>query len=372
MAAKLRSCSLRRVYGSATGLYSAVSHVLDIRQQLGADRVLEPRGALPQPAERLDPGEPVRPFEFEVAVERLCLDSTSHRSLIERAAGDSAAISERILEIVDSRGKMHNPETDSGGILLGSVSAVGERVSEPPALGQRIATLGSLTLTPLRLEAISSLDPDSPQVEVSGSAYVCDRAAWAPMPDDLPESLALTVFDVCAAASHTRALAPTGGTVYVLGAGHAGSLALAAARDSVGAGTVVAIDIDPDAAGRALELGLCDIAVAADLRDPLAALDAVSSAGAPPADLCVVVVNATGCEAGSILLTADTGTVLFFSMATSFSGAALSADGLSSRARIVVGTGFSPDRGDYALELARQSRALQAALSLEGAERSTA
>ncbi len=48
------------------------------------------------------------------------------------------------------------------------------------------------------------------------------------------------------------------------------------------------------------------------------------------ADLTVVVVNATDCEAAAILLTADHGTVLFFSMATSFTKAALGADGLAS------------------------------------------
>ena len=68
------------------------------------------------------------------------------------------------------------------------------------------------------------------------------------------------------------------------------------------------------------ELGLCDIGVTADLRDPLAALEAVRAAGAAPADLTVVVVNATRCEPTAILLTADGGTVLFFSMATELLG----------------------------------------------------
>ena len=158
----------------------------DIRQQLGADRVLDPPGALPQPAERLDPSGPVRPYEFEVAVERLWLDSTSFRNIRERAAGDADRMAERIIEIVESRGKLHNPETESGGVLLGTVTAVGERYESPPATGDRIVTLASLTLTPLRLEAVRSLDPGSPQVEVSGTAYVFERAAWAPVPDDLP------------------------------------------------------------------------------------------------------------------------------------------------------------------------------------------
>jgi L-erythro-3,5-diaminohexanoate dehydrogenase len=335
---------------------------LDIRQRLGADRVLDPPGALPQPAARLDPSSPVRPYELEVAVERLCLDSTSFRNLRERGADDPDRIAERIAEIVAARGKMHNPDTESGGILLGTVAAVGERYTAPPAAGDRIATLSSLTLTPLRVDAVTRVDPGSPQVEVSGTAYVSDRAAWAPVPEDLPLTTALEVFDVCAAASQTRALAADADTVYVLGAGHAGKLALAAARDAMRGGTVVALDVDAEAIRGVAELGLCDFGVTADLRDPLAALDAVRSAGAPPADLAVVVVNASGCEPTAILLTAEGGTALFFSMATGFSAAALAADGIGSDVRMLIGSGYTPDRGAYALDLVRGSEPLRRAL----------
>src|SRR5688500_12052255 len=119
--------------------------------RLGVDRVLEPRGSLPQPAARLDAAGPCRPFEVEVEVERLCLDSTSHRQIRAHADGDADAMGRRILEIVAARGKMHNPATDSGGVLTGAVSAVGERVASAPEIGTQIATLASLTLTPLRL-----------------------------------------------------------------------------------------------------------------------------------------------------------------------------------------------------------------------------
>jgi L-erythro-3,5-diaminohexanoate dehydrogenase len=342
---------------------------VEIGERLGADRVLAPRGALPQPAERLDPAGPVRPYEFEVAVERLCLDSTSHRNLRERSGADAELMAELVAEIVETRGKMHNPQTESGGVLLGTVSAVGERYEAPPAVGERIVTLASLTLTPLRLDSITHLDPDSAQVEVAGTAYVCDRAAWAPVPDDLPLSTALELYDVCAAASHVRELAARARTVYVLGAGHAGKLALAAARDAMRGGTVVAADVDSEAVDLVTELGLCDIGVTADLRDPVAAIGALRAAGAPEADLTVVVVNATGCEATALLMTAAEGTVLFFSMATSFSAAALAADGTGSAATMVIGSGYAPDRGAYALELARTSEPLARALGLAVGQR---
>jgi L-erythro-3,5-diaminohexanoate dehydrogenase len=330
--------------------------------------VLEPAGYLPQPAERLDASGPVRPFELELDVDRLCLDSTSLRNLRERCGGDPGLIGERILEIVAARGKMHNPETDSGGILLGTVAAVGERFESPPDLGAPIVTLASLTLTPLRLESVDRVDPGFAQIEVTGSAYVADLAPWGPLPSDLPLATALELYDVYTAGSHTFELAREAETVYVLGAGHAGKLALAAARDAIPAGTLVAIDVDRDAVERVAALGLCDNAVATDLRDPLAALDAARAAGAPPADLTVVVVNATGCEPTAILLTADGGTVLFFSMATSFSAAALSPDGMSRDVRMLVGAGYAPDLGSYAFDLFRRTPALARAFDSEPIE----
>jgi L-erythro-3,5-diaminohexanoate dehydrogenase len=337
---------------------------VDTGAKLGTERVVGPLGALPQQADRLDPSGPVGPFEFEVAVERLCLDSTSFRNLRDGAGGDPDLIAQRILEIVESRGKMHNPETESGGVLLGTVTAVGAHFESPPAPGDRIVTLASLTLTPLRLEAVTHVDPASPQIEVEGTAYVFDRAAWGAVPDDLPLEAALEIYDVCAAASQTYALAPPTGTVCVLGAGSAGRLVLAAARDAMEAGTVVAVDVDRDAIDRVTALGLCDVGVTADLRHPLAAEQAVRATGVAPADLTVVVVNAAGCEPTAMLLTADEGTVLFFSMATSFSSAALAADGISSSARMLVGSGYSPDGGAYALDLVRRSRPLRQALDL--------
>jgi L-erythro-3,5-diaminohexanoate dehydrogenase len=184
------------------------------------------------------------------------------------------------------------------------------------------------------------------------------------VPDDLPLATTLEIYDVYGAGSHTRALAPKDGTVCVLGAGHAGKLALAAARDAMAGGTLVAVDVDAEAVERVKALGLCDIGVVTDLRDPLRATEALRAAGAPPADLTVVVVNAAGCEPTAILVTADDCTILFFSMATSFSTAALTADGMASSVRMLVGSGYTPDVGAYALDLVRRSGPLREALGM--------
>jgi L-erythro-3,5-diaminohexanoate dehydrogenase len=338
-------------------------------EALGTARVLEPAGALPQAARRVDATLPLQRYEIEIDVDTLCLDSTSFRQLAEAHRGDARAVGDAILAIVADRGKMHNPVTGSGGILTGTVRAVGDAFRDPPPVGARVVTLASLTLTPLRLDRIGQIDPASSHIPVSGTAYLPWTAPWTAYPEGVPVDAALAALDVCNSASQTRALIDADTrTVLVLGGGHAGLLALAAARDALApGGTIALIDVDPDICARAQRLGLCDVVLSTDLKDAVQALAALEAAQVERADLTVVVVNSTDCEAAAILLTADDGTVLFFSMATSFTKAALGAEGMASSARMLVGSGYAPDRGAYALELLGRDERLQRAIMGERA-----
>ncbi len=92
----------------------------------------------------------------------------------------------------------------------------------------------------------------------------------------------------------------------------------------------------------------------ADARDPVALARAVTEAGGP-ADVTVVCVDVPGCEGGAILSTADRGTVIFFSMATSFSAAALGAEGLAADVTMLVGNGYVPGHAEFAMQLLREN-----------------
>ncbi len=185
------------------------------------------------------------------------------------------------------------------------------------------------------------------------------------LPDDLPTELALAVLDVCGAPALTarvvREQTARGGParVAVIGAaGKSGSLALAAARQAGAAHTVGVVPVEAE---RTLleQSGLADAVALADARDPVALAAAVTSTGGP-ADVTVVCVDVPGCEGGAILSTANGGTVVFFSMATSFSAAALGAEGLAADVTMIIGNGFIPGHAAYALDLVRADRSVRA------------
>ncbi len=178
---------------------------------LGLHRVLEPAGVLPQAAWRLDPDPAIWPDEVRVAVDRLNLDAASYRQLRESTGGSAEAMRGAVLGIVADRGKMQNPVTGSGGMLTGVVEEAGPASPLGLAAGDRIATLVSLSLTPLAVtDGLARWDGQSEQVPCAGHAILFGRSIAAVLPADLPAGLALAVMDVCGAPALTERVVRAG------------------------------------------------------------------------------------------------------------------------------------------------------------------
>jgi L-erythro-3,5-diaminohexanoate dehydrogenase len=333
--------------------------VTRVSDPTGLHRVLSPAGVLPQAAERLDTDPELGPDEVRIDVARLNLDAASFRQLFDKHGGDGHAVRAEVLDIIRNRGKMHNPVTGSGGMLTGTVAEVGRDASIGLEVGDQVTTLVSLTLTPLVItDELAEWDGLSEQVPCQGYAILFGRTIAAKIPTDLPTPLALAVMDVCGAPALTarvvagyvdRGVTPT--VCVIGGAGKSGSLSLAAATKA-GAGRTIAVVPVQREVDLLADKGLADVVTLADARDPVALSAAVIDAGGP-ADVTVVCVDVPGCEGGAILSTAQGGTVIFFSMATSFTAAALGAEGLASDVTMLVGNGYVPGHADYAVDLVR-------------------
>jgi len=376
---------------------------------LGLHRVIEPPGVLPQAAWRLDASPAIAPDEVRIRVDRLNLDAASYRQLREAYSADPDKIRRAVLDIITTRGKMQNPVTGSGGMLTGTVDEAGPNSPLGLTPGQRVATLVSLTLTPLQItDGLAAWDGQSEQVPCEGHAILFARSIAAVLPDDLSAELSLAVMDVCGAPALTSRVVTKGAkatrvvegadvtkgaevvegpVVLVVGAaGKSGSLSAAAARQA-GASKIIGVvpteaeaallrdpfatakdggaegaatDVRPRPATQpaAPQSPLVDAIVIADARDPVGLAEKVEAAGGP-ADVTVVCVDVAGCEGGVILSTKQGGTVIFFSMATSFSAAALGAEGLAADVTMLVGNGYVPGHADFALDLIRTTASVR-------------
>jgi len=339
----------------------------DITSSLGIQRVIEPRGSLPQPAWKLDNTPVARATETLVNVQALHIDSASFTQIAQACEEDTARMSKHILEIIAQRGKMHNPVTGSGGVLIGTIEQLDEAFATKHGLtkGDTIVSLTSLSWLPLYLERIHAIHPRRCELVVEGKAIFFRSNPVARLPQDLPRAIVVAALDVAGAPARVSALAQPGQRVTVLGAGGtAGLLTLCALRQRLGStGEIIAVEYNQQVLQDIVTLGAADKIVQGDATRPLELVDRVRAACGSrdyEADLAINVVNVPNSEFATILLTRPQGRILYFSMATSFTIAALGAEGMARPVEMHIGNGYMPDHGAIALQLLRDHPVLRA------------
>ena len=340
----------------------------------GTHRALEPPGALPQPAWRLD-NDFTRLFRGEmlVAVETLNIDAASFAQMEEaaRQAGRRrAAIAGKLhtssYEPSPSAASSTTRSPARAGCSSGgsSRSAAGAPATRSRA-GDRVATLVSLSLTPLRIDRVRAVRRASAQIDVDGEAVLFASGAYAKLPRRparAPRARGARRRGRGAAGRAPRA-AP-GHVVVVLGAGgKSGVLCAAEARRR--GGPSACVDRGRVERSRAAEelraLGLCDAVVVADARDAVAVRAAVLEAtGGREADVTLSCVNVPDAEMAAILVTRDRGVVYFFAMSTSFTRAALGAEGVGKDVDLFIGNGYAHGHAEHTLALLRDMPAVRA------------
>ena len=330
----------------------------------GTHRVIEPKGVLTQAARRIDNDtDRVYGNEIVVDVTSLNIDSASFTQIEKECGGDIEKIKAKILAIVNERGKMQNPVTGSGGMFIGVVSRVGEELKHCGLKkGDKIASLVSLSLTPLKIDKIKAVHPEIDRVEIEGKAILFESGIYAVLPDDLPENLALAALDVAGAPAQTKRLVQKGNSVMVLGAGgKSGILVCYEAKKQAGStGNVVGVVRKESDAARLMALGVVDRAVIASATEPVAVLEkALAANGGREYDISINCVNVENTEMAAILPVRDEGTVYFFSMATSFTKAALGAEGVGKDVTMIIGNGYCKGHAEVTLNELRENEQIR-------------
>lgn len=331
----------------------------------GTHRVIEPAGVLPQPAKRIDNNmEDLYDNEILIDVQTLNIDSASFTQIEEQAGGDEAKIAEIMMGIVKERGKHQNPVTGSGGMLIGTVEKIGPALEGKTDLkvGDKIATLVSLSLTPLRIDKIKEIRKEIDQVDIDGKAILFESGIYAKIPADLPEKLVLSALDVAGAPAQTAKLVKPGDTVLIVGAaGKSGTLCCYEAKKRAGInGKVIGLVRNEKGADMLKKLNLVDEVIIADAQKPVDVMNKVAEiTKGEMADITINNVNVPDTEMSSILATKNTGIVYFFSMATSFTKAALGAEGVGSDVTMIIGNGYTKGHAELTLQILRESKELR-------------
>ncbi|OPJ55540.1 L-erythro-3,5-diaminohexanoate dehydrogenase [Alkalithermobacter paradoxus] len=330
----------------------------------GTHRVIEPKEVLPQPAIKIDNDMNIYDNEILIDVCALNIDSASFTQIEEACDHDIEKIKQMILDIVNERGKMQNPVTGSGGMLIGVVERLGDKLRGKIDLkeGDKIATLVSLSLTPLRIDEIIDIKPEIDRVEIKGKAILFESGIYAVLPEDMEETLALAALDVAGAPAQTANLVKKGDTVLILGAaGKSGMLCCYEARKRVGEkGKVIGLVRDQKSKDFLDKTNFCHDVIVADAQNSSQVLSEVLKVNNnEEVDICINCVNVPNTEMSSILPVKDEGIVYFFSMATSFTKAALGAEGVGKDVTMIIGNGYTKGHADVTIQDLRECETLR-------------
>jgi len=330
----------------------------------GTHRVIEPQGVMTQAAQKID-NDMTKLYSNEILCDVISLniDSASFTQLKEACNNDPQRIEEMILEIVAKRGKMQNPVTGSGGMFIGTISYIGDDLQDRDLkVGDKIASLVSLSLTPLKIEKIKRIHMDIDKVDIDGKAVLFESGIYAKLPDDMSEALALAALDVAGAPAQTAKLVKPGDSVLILGAGgKSGILSGYEAVKRAGPTGKVIASVRREPQGKDLiKLGACTDYIVADATRPVDLLEkALKANGGREYDISISCVNVEACEMAAILPVRDGGIVYFFSMATSFTRAALGAEGVGKDVVMLVGNGYTKDHAKITLSQLRESEKIR-------------
>ena len=299
----------------------------------GFHRVIEPKGVVPQAALKVDnTPRQLHPSEKLIQVKLLNLDSTSTRQI--NLSG--AKIADRVREIVAQRGKMHNPITNSGGVLLAEYN------------GQAIVPWQSLSAIPLYLESIGEVHGQ--QIDVEGTAILFESYFFTPVPEGMDWRLAATALDIASLPVQIRRILQERSIkrALVIGCGNAGIAAMATIKKYSPAVEIFGVDVHDGNFARIKAFGFSNNLGQVDAANAEAVLNFVSEC-----DIVINCVNVPNTEASSVLAAKDRGLVLFFSMATQFDQASLATDATGKDVVMQVASGIATGEDEEVFALLR-------------------
>lgn len=268
--------------------------------------MLEPPGAAPHRATRLDVDPALRPGECLLRLEALVL-SEAQRSDFGRTFGSAPGpLRAALLEATTDRGALPPPLSDT--VILGTVAAVTTETHPRYAVGQRVACPPPASAVPLWLTSAAGWDGHSRTVPVEGHGVLGGDAPRTVIGQDVAAGVAAQL----ATSAHVptviaRAVGPAS-RVTILGA--ATTAGAAAILEAVASGAEVAALVTTLQESRlAAALGAGRVVVG-DTSGGAVSADLLSELDVPLADVTVVAVGDADVLETACWVTADEATIL--------------------------------------------------------------
>ena len=341
---------------------------MESETRYGIHRVLEPKKVLPQPAWKIDNTMNVNESEALIEVKTISINSSSLRQICTENENDITKIREMVMKIVELRGKLHNPVTNTGGILYGQVKKIGEKYENISNIkvGDYVIPLVSLSMIPLKINKIHNIDIKSSQLQVDGEAILFSSFPIATTYDDIKVEHLITLMDEAGSCIESYKLANNGDKVLIMGAnGKIGLLCAFAVREKIGrTGEITGIVYSRESKDLLEKYNIFDKVYMCDATNTIESYNSLKLNERGLYDLTINCINTFGTEAFSILSTKDNGTIYFSNLTINYNTTCLTAEGIGRELAIIPYKGYVFGHADYTINIFRKYSELRELIDL--------
>lgn len=327
----------------------------------GRKRVIEPDNVLPTTAWRVDNGKEIYPNEMRISVRKIHIESTSFRQICVETGNSAEKIKDWVMDIVGKRGKLHNPVTDTGGVLFGVIEEIGSAYSNPKGLqvGEEIICNASLASIPLCIRDILNVNMTFAQIDADGYAILCEELPIVRRPSDIPINLMLCTFDESGTLYSVYKSAAGKHRCLVVGNSQLTNLLYGSAiRKSTGnnAEIICLLDNNTDLGirGRELERLMRETFDAVHYVNILKPVECLDKLGVGLFDVSVNCANLPGAETINILSTREGGTVYFANLINNYNMALYITEAMSRQIEIKCADGYDTEYADFDIQLLQE------------------
>ena len=312
------------------------------------ERVIEPKNVLPTSAWQLDNSRYLLDGEMRIDVKRIHIESTSFKELCLEGGDSDDRIKQKIMDIVIRRGKLHNPVTDTGGLLYGVISEIDPDYQNPKGLkvGDEVICNSSIASIPLYIEEIISIDRVYGQIEVDGYCIVSGTIPVIKKPEELPIKILMYTLDESGTLYRVSSTAVGKRKFLVVGNNLLSNLLFGLAIRKVArddAEIVCLLDKKADIVLKGAGIDQLTEEVFThvhyvDILKPMECIETIKDHGL--FDLSVNCVNITGAETINILATKSGGTVVFANLINNYNIALYITEAISKQIDIRCADGY--------------------------------
>ncbi|MGN1414899.1 MAG: sigma 54-interacting transcriptional regulator [Anaerovoracaceae bacterium] len=333
-------------------------------KDFGVSRVMEPKGAVPATAWKLDNQRQIGPKEIRIRLEKVHIEWDNFNQICSHCGYDEMRIKARIMQIIEERGKLHNPFTGSGGLFMGTIEEIGSEVeADGLAVGDRVFSQSSITGLAMHIDRISHLDYNYGQMECQGYVICFEATSLIRYTGEVSAKYLLTAIDeegnflgVRQAVSERKAE-----RAVIIGGNLVTTLLYAQIlRDCFGESTMVTAVLDKHSLGNLTEAEIISAfqpviehTCFVDLSQPLEAWRQIrdEEKNDLPVDAVINLEDISGSETLATLLVREHGTVFYASLQNNYSVGILVADSMGKEVTPYALDGFDKDAYDYAVKL---------------------